>query len=374
MQAVPDQPDCEGRGCGSGQPIAAPPPTRYFAAAGTALVVSFALVWAWVAAMPLAYLDPEYPSWRAKLDLVDRCDIGEILILGDSRAAADVLPAALPARATNLAVGGGKPIEAYSALTHALRCPVPPRRVLISLDVDHFMQLDLFWERSVRFGFLTHHEVEDVARVAGALGDWRAFAKRQTDGLPPSWRGALYAARFPPLYFSSLVRGGGFLRWWRNQHTLKAGLTARGQYFFGTAAGSNIIAVDGHLGAFRPLPVLDYYFDRLLALLADRGIRADFVSMPINQSTWREVRPALREAFAAYLADYAARYPDFHLLGPTLPHWPDRLFGDGFSHLNPEGAVLFSAGLGRCLRAEGALQADACDSSTFLTATQAALP
>ena len=32
-----------------------------------------------------------------------------------------------------------------------------------------------------------------------------------------------------------------------------------------------------------------------------------------------------------------------------MPHWPDALFGDGFAHLNPDGAARFSAGLGRCL-------------------------
>jgi hypothetical protein len=32
-----------------------------------------------------------------------------------------------------------------------------------------------------------------------------------------------------------------------------------------------------------------------------------------------------------------------------MPRWPDRFFGDAFSHLNPRGATLFSAGLGAWL-------------------------
>ena len=36
--------------------------------------------------------------------------------------------------------------------------------------------------------------------------------------------------------------------------------------------------------AFRPLPVLDRYFDRMLALLAARGIPTDFIAMPMNRS------------------------------------------------------------------------------------------
>ena len=59
----------------------------------------------------------------------------------------------------------------------------------------------------------------------------------------------------------------------------------------------------------------------------------------MNEATSRVVRPEIREQFAAYLAGYAARYPNFSIVGEVMPHWPDRLFGDGFSHLNPDGAA-----------------------------------
>ncbi len=69
-------------------------------------VLAFALLWAWVVLAPLAFLDPEYPAWVAKRSLLAHCDLGEVVVVGNSRAAADVLPALLPLRATNLAVGG----------------------------------------------------------------------------------------------------------------------------------------------------------------------------------------------------------------------------------------------------------------------------
>jgi hypothetical protein len=347
-------------------------PRRFLLLAGLAALASFAIVWAWVAAMPLAYLDPEYPSWLAKREMLRRCDLGEVVVVGDSRAAADVIPALLPMKTTNLAVGGGKSIEAYTALTRSLRCNVPLRRIIISLDSEHFMQPDLFWERTVRFGFLDRSDVAALERVARDLGDWNSFQARQTDHLPDRFRGPLYALRFPPLYFNSVIKGGVFLRWWQNRRSLQASLDARGQYFFGTDAGSSDLAAEAHLERFRPMPVLDWYFDRMLALLAERGIPVDFVSMPLNEATWYAVRPAFREAFAAYLAFYAMRYPNFHVVGPTMPRWPDRLFGDAFSHLNPEGAARFSAMLGRCLdqRMSGITAPAACQSEAFLLAAQ----
>ncbi len=324
-------------------------PARYLAVAGATCVAAFALVWAWVAFMPLAYLDPEYPAWLAKERMLAACDVGSVLVVGDSRAAVDVMPRLLPGRVVNLAVGGGEPIEAYSVLRRALACPHPPRRVVVSFDAGHFTRPDLFWERSVAFGFVGRAGVARLRLVSGRLDDWSVYARRRPDGLAPRLRAALYDVRFPSLYFGALARAGGFLRWWENRRTLADVLAARGQYFFGTAPGSAVVAADGTLRRFRPLPVLDWYFDRLLGLAAARGIPVDFVAMPMNTATWRAVRPDVRAGFAAYLAGYAARYPNFSIVGDVTPHWPDRYFGDGFSHLNPAGAVRYSAGFGRWL-------------------------
>lgn len=330
-------------------------PGRYLGMMAAGAGGAFLLLWAWVAAAPLAYLDPEYPYWRAKQELLRDCDLGDVLILGDSRAAAGVLATALPMQATNLAVGGGKPLEAYAVLTRALACPRPPRRVVLSFDVAHFMLADLFWERAVRFGFVGAADLATLRVTAQALNDRSLYREQRFAGLPQGVRDWLYGVRFPSLYFGSLTQGGGMMRWTQNRRALAAGVAARGQYFFGTAPGSSVVAVDAHLPDFRPSPVLDRYFDRILALLAAGGIPADFVALPMNHATAVEVPPAVQARFAAYLADYEARYPGFAVVGEVMPAWPDRWFGDAFAHLNPRGAALFSAELGACLvaRLEG---------------------
>jgi len=327
------------------------PSRHYLLALGATAALTFALVWLYVLAAPLAYLDPEYPYWLAKQELLQRCDLGTVLLVGDSRAAVDLIPAGLGVTATNLAVGGGEAIEAYAAVRRALACPDPPLRVVISFDAAHFVRPDLFWDRSVRFGLLDYADLRDLRTVSERLGDVSVLDQKHADGLPRSVRALLYAARFPGLYFNSLVKGGVLLRWSDNRAALRAGLASRGQYFFGTAPGSNVIAADGNLETFAPLPVLNAYFDRMLALLAVRHISTDFVAMPLNAATWRAVRPAVRDEFASYLAGYAARYPNFHIIGPLMPDWNDGWFGDEFAHLNPAGAALFSARFGACLRA-----------------------
>lgn len=326
-------------------------PKQFVALMGGTAAALFGLTWLWIATMPMAFLDPEYPAWRAKLMLLADCDLGQTLILGDSRAATAMMPAGWRTRATNLAVGGGEPIEALAALDRALRCKVLPRLVILSFDAVHFTEPDLFWERTARFGFVDANEIATLRDVSHRLGDVSIYEVRHTDGLPSWLRDAMYRVRFPSLYFTSLVKGGVLLRWPRNRAMLAATLAARGQYFFGTAPGSDVVAEDGHLPRFRPLPVLAWYFNRILQQLAARGIPAVFIAVPMNDATAHAVTPGVPAAFRAWLAEYEVRYPGFRVIGDVMPHWPDPWFGDGFAHLNPAGAVQFSTGVERCLDA-----------------------
>lgn len=329
-------------------------PRTYLATFVLSTACVFALAWAWVVLMPLAFLDPEYPAWAAKSEMLARCDLGDVIVVGDSRAAADVLPALMPSRTTNLAVGGGEAVEAFSAVRRAFACPDPPRRVVISLNPGQFVHPDLFWERTVRFGFLNGAEIADLAAASRASHDWSVYENGHNDGLTGRVRAALYSVRFPTLYFGSLMKGGVFLRLWDNRRALGERLASRGQYFFGTAPGCGDVAIEGHLAAFRPLPVLDLYFDRILALLASHDVPVAFVAMPVNHQTMNATRPAIRADFAAYLRRYEAKYPNFRVVGPTMLGWPDRFFGDDFSHLNPMGARLLSARLAICFDRGGA--------------------
>ncbi len=299
--------------------------------------------------MPLAFLDPEYAAWVAKTEMLTRCDLGEVIVVGDSRAAAAILAVLMPRTTSNFAMGGGKAIEALSVVRRALACPNPPRRVVISLNPAQFVHADLFWERTVRYGFLAPSDIAELEQTSRETGDWSIYEDGHGDGLTGRVRAVLYEVHFPALYFGTLAKGGVFLRLWGNRRALANGLASRGQYFFGTEPGCDEVAIEGHLPTFQPLPVLDRYFDRLLALLAAHHVRAEFVAMPINRETWRATQPAMRSGFAAYLHGYEAKYPNFHVIGPTLLAWPDRFFGDQFSHLNPAGARLFSARFAACL-------------------------
>lgn len=326
-------------------------PRRYLLMMLAVGSTAFALVWAWVAVMPMTFMESEYAAWQAKLVMLDRCDVGETLILGDSRAASGILPDRLADRTTNLAIGGGEAIEALALLKRALACPHPPRRVILSFDAGHFSRADLFWERSVRFGLLSVRDIADLRRVSAETADPSVYEERHTDLIPAILRDWLSFAHFPPYSFASLLHSGGFLRGARNHQMLEATLAQRGQYSFGIAPASHEIAIEGHLTDFHPLPVLDHYFNDIVATLDHDGIDTIFLPMPVNETTFRRVRPALRDGFSAYLHGYAARYRHFHIAGDIIPHRPDSAFGDEYCHLNPPAAEVFSDELAQRLQA-----------------------
>jgi len=313
-------------------------------------VIGFALAWIYVAALPMAFLDDEFARWTAKRHLLEACDLGRVLIVGDSRAAVDIMPAGLRLPVTNLALAGSSSIEAYVTVKRALDCPNPPDIVILSLSPSHFPAPDTFWGKSARYRFLTEADLEEVYRNSARLGDYGIFDLEKVDELPPPVRVWMYGHDFPSVYFNSLFQSGVFGRLRRNEQTEADVRQARGQYFFaGMKDGTSEIAPEGEMRTFVPLRILDFYFGRVLALLNDRNIRVYFLPMPINEATRRVVNPLVPSEFAQYLESYAMRYRNFHLLGDVMPAWRDQFFADPKSHLNRSGAELLTQALDGCL-------------------------
>ena len=134
----------------------------------------------------------------------------------------------------------------------------PPRLVIISFDPGHFSQPDMFWERSVRFGFVTDHGYRRrCARRRAQTGDPSVYDAHSSTGAAPVARLAVPECAFRRCIFPAwrmaacFCAGGAINRRWH------ATLAARGHYYFGIDPGSSMVALDGHMDAFRPLPILD---------------------------------------------------------------------------------------------------------------------
>ena len=170
------------------------PPSRYLLALGATAALTLALIWLYVLAAPLAFLDPEYPYWVAKQELLRRCDLGTVLIVGDSRAAVDVIPAAAR-RDRNQSRGRRRRADRglrRGAPRACLPRPAAARGDLVRRRAFRGAGSVLGPQRPLRL--LRLAELRDLRAVSERLGDVSVLDQKHADGLPRGIRALLYAA------------------------------------------------------------------------------------------------------------------------------------------------------------------------------------
>jgi hypothetical protein len=318
----------------------------YLGCLAAAAIASFAAIWLYVLVAPMAFLEGGYPNWVVKQGFIASCDLGDMPVFGDSRAEAAIDPGKLHIDTRNLTLGAVSPVETYFFIRAALRCPQPPRRVVLSFSVPSFTAVNEYlWENAVRYGYLSYTDLREISRAAHDLGDPSIDQVRTRLGLVGNIRNALYAIRFPPLYFNSLMQGELFRRYDLNRSIHDRILRAQGHVTYQGHAEQ--VADPDAAHDFKAAPIQTYYFDKILALLHQRHVRTIFVAMPVSQSS-RELMPSgSAERFTAYLHTFADRDPNFQVVDPVVFAWPDRLYVDGI-HFDAEGASLFSRVFNAC--------------------------
>jgi hypothetical protein len=201
-----------------------------------------------------------------------------------------------------------------------------------------------YWRIGVKYGLLDYAAMRAVDADAARLQDREIEDLRQSDRLSPPLRERLFAWGFPSFYFDSLIHGFIAGRWMLNRAGLRDTLLSSGHTLIGRAPGSSDVASEGHALTYRPSPLVDLYFSRTLALLQEWGVPVIFLTMPVNHATYTRILPKFRDQFAAYLRAKAKQYSVLHVIGPTIPCWPDRFFGD-VAHFKARGAEAYSRAL-----------------------------
>ena len=254
---------------------------------------------------------------------------------------AGIDPRQLPFPSSNLAFSGSSPIEAYFAVKRALLCSNRPKVVVIAYSPGKFMNDVDYWNISTRVGILNFADMLAVQQESRALHSDEIQALRRSDHLV-----RLCGRLSSPCTFrlsTSIVSSNGYVfgRYLHNRAAERQILADRGHAFFGTDAGSDIVASEATMPLFAPSPVINAYFTAGLAALRADGIPVVILSLPINKATCQMMDPALRVGLTQYLAKTIAAYPGTRIAGPMIPCWPNRLFGDAF-HLNAAGAAAYA--------------------------------
>jgi hypothetical protein len=291
---------------------------------------------AYLELFPLNVFGADYTQWVDVMDYAERPEPKGLLILGDSRAKAAILPEVLGPRARSLAIVGSCPIQAYFTLRALLEAGGRPEAIVIGYGPKHFYRAhNVFWYYTAKYKFLSASEAFEVGEEARrlddrVLGDPRIFL--------PRWIATRANALL--LYLPELVKSLVAPRRRTNHEELRRLRGARGHAWFGEADSSNGLAPEARRETFRPSPLLDAYFERTLELARREGIAVFFITTPINASTDAALSPAFREAYLAYLRGWAERFPEF-AIDTRLPVLSNDHFGDA-SHVNARGAQVVS--------------------------------
>jgi len=332
---------------------------RFLAVFLVAMLAALGAARVYVGIAPMGFLESGYGGWVARQTLLRSCDLGEVAVLGDSRAEASVIPAMLPVKAANISFGATSPLETYFFVREAMRCPHPPSRVLLVFgSVDFGNVSDYLWRNAARYGYIGYGDLREISAVAASLGDKSVENMDTGDGLGGMARDALYALGFPSVYFNSLLHGEVFRRYAINRAHLDSVASSRGFEAHATPAGPDMIGDDAKQDRFTVLPVQDAFFRRTLELLAAHGTQVEYLNVPITASTSRHLADRYLSGWREYIASYEAKFPNFRQLGALPTAWPDRWFNDRH-HLGPAGAKAFSAKLAKCLMPEAARES--CD-------------
>jgi hypothetical protein len=314
----------------------------YVAVFFSVLVALFGLLWAYTATQRVNFLPEESGPWRAHLDMIARCDVGDVVILGSSRANAGFVPKLLGVNAVNLAMTGTTPIEAYYEALGVYRCPHPPKVAILSFSGLDLVLTQFFWWRSARFGLLNYNDLQEIAKHAIELKYPDLYTGSFGSEPPPSMKNWLYANHFPPYDLGSLVSANfSGTRRRENIAIFKETLAQRGQHQVGREKCGVTITFEDQNTSFKPTALHTYYLEKLLALLRQHGVKVLYISTPLDPVNLRGMTNGYARDYRAFLLRLERDHPGFRIVGPTFPSLGLCDFTEG-NHLNQAGAETFS--------------------------------
>ena len=325
---------------------------RYLGAFFLSCGALLALAWFAAANGRIGYMPNQYVLYQDVRERLDRCDLGDLEVAGDSRMMAAVLPKDMPISTSLLSLGASSAAESYYTIDDVLSCARKPKLIVLSLALKSFSGPDDFWRFGATFGFLRERDLDDARRFSEPLGGATLFRSLRGDGLSDRLRVTLYAHSFPAFQFASMIDGLGVMRLRKNLQT-RAAIEPGGHYLYGDAPVSHALNDDVATTAFVASPLIRAYLDRIVDRTARAGVPLIFVSVPMNETSYRALKPGVAAGFQSFMAAYARTHPGLHLLSPdVVPHWPDEDFGDA-QHLNHKGAQRFTAEFSERLKSAG---------------------
>lgn len=291
----------------------------------------------YTALVPYGYMDIEYPAWKYTKEFSsDYCD-AKTIILGDSRAMADLVPSKFDVPTVNLGVGGATSIEMYYTLKTYIKNNSCPENIIVMLAPFHYTIIDNFWTRTAYFNYLSVSDMSELYSYASAAESETLLKKGYENDL------LSYRLRFPDKYLPALINARLIRRYNENKMQYMTIASNFGYGEFGTADGSSDLNYESgyeEMHKTGDAVLLDIYLNKLLKLCEDKGISTVLTIPPMNEASFNELKPSYTEDLYYYFKALEATHPGI-TVESDIPVYDNMYFGDA-SHLNHEGALKFT--------------------------------
>jgi hypothetical protein len=313
----------------------------YVGVLAAALLGVFSLIWVYTYTKRVNFLPKEAGGWMAHMQMIKSCKVGDVAVLGSSRANAAFLPRLMNMHVANLAMTGGTPIEAYYEARDIYRCPHPPKVVILSFSGYDLVNSNWFWDRSARFGLLDYNDLQDIAYNSARNGDKVLYKGAFGSEPPPAMKNWLYSNHFPPYDFASLLAARGGLRRRENSRSAAQALASDGQQLVTDGKCAAAASWDAKQTTFHPRPILVFYLERLIDYLEARGVKVLYVDTPLSAANYEQLHDAYKQGYVDLLNTLQRHDPNLRIVGPIFSSLDMCSFSD-IDHVNAKGAETFT--------------------------------
>lgn len=299
-------------------------------------IIPLYAVWVlYIEYMPMYYNRPTNTRWFfIKESLSGKYRIPKVnkVFLGESRLNAGLDITKIPA-SYSFASGGSSPAEMYYILQKYIQKFPKPDTVFLSVSPRFFCETFAFWHYGVRNGVVSDSDFREIISLKEkkdrVLGDF------------PRLKFFLYKADYLSYYQSDVLYNYVFAGYKKNKMLIDTMMKMQGgRPHPGLKDSCSELNYETKYTHFVPSPLLKHYFEKILLLCKKNKIRLIFFSMPMNESSFRKLKPSFISDYGQFVKRYEKLFPEFDI-SDSLYSYPDRYFGDA-SHLNRKGKIIFT--------------------------------
>lgn len=282
---------------------------------------------------PMNYMEIEYPAWVQQLDFAKKGTAYDILIIGDSRSKAGLIPDELSPHTYNMSVGGATSIEMFYTLTKYLENHQAPSYAFLIFAPKHVTEIDN-WNQTLLYNYLDFKELAQVYYHAARFHDPTVCSGFYVKDY------FFYKTRFPTRYLLFMHNAGFIGNRRANMEKYKELNESRGHMLYGTDPGNDLFNYEVSYKSFQKSPLVDYYYHKLLDLCMEHQIEVIVEQAPMNAGSYDFLTPSYYDGYVHYMKSIQEEYPSI-TLNPYVPRYDNEFFGDT-NHLNLKGATKFS--------------------------------